>query len=230
MAAERRRAPTFTTARVKGGVVVERGLHRERLCFDGGDPDVVDELLTEADAKAAALFDGMVRVVVGDDRESSCVDGGPARRREWTPDAEPLSLIVRPDPRVGEALFKKTVDRQALEVLDEEARSLGVDGVLLTAPDGALREGTWFSFVLLLDGEWCAPPVGEGVLFSTTRERFRRSLQVMDAPLIERQLTFEDLTRAEGAVALSALLGASAVWRVGDVCLDASPSLFSGSR
>lgn len=221
MAAE----PTFTTARVRDGVVVERALHRQRLLSDGGDPSVVDELLAEADDRVAALTNGMVRVVVGEDRARSSVDAGPARRQPWKIGDPPLSILLRADPRTGESLRKKTVERRELTILDEEARALGADGVVLTGPNGELREGTWFSLLLFLDGEWCAPPVGDGVLFSTTRAAFERSLAAHGRALVTRTLTPSDLESAEAALALSALLGASAIWRVGDVVLERSAAV-----
>ncbi len=219
MTADARQA-TFTTARVTSGVVVERALHRERLLRDGGERSLVDELLADADTRAAPLADGMVRVVVGADRASSRVEAGPARRRAWSLGDPPLSLLVRADPREGEALTKKTVERRALSALDDEARALGADGVLLSGPDGELREGTWFSVVLRLDDAWCAPAVGAGVLFSTTRAALERTLAARGETLLERRLTLADLSRADAALALSALLGTSAIWRVGDVVLD----------
>lgn len=221
---DRAREPTFTTARVTGGVVVWRALHRERLLRDGGDPALVGRLLDAADAKAAALHEGMVRVIVGSDDETSRVEAGPARRRPWTAADPPMSLLLRPDPRVGDALRQKTLERSALTALDEEARALGADGVLLTGPGGELREGTWFSFVLLLGGHWHAPPLGDGVLYSTTRAALQRALAASGEGLVERPLTFADLQRADGAAALSALLGASAVWRVGAVPLPTDAS------
>lgn len=201
------------------GAVVARELHRERLVRDGGLPALVDDLLREADARAAALGNGMVRVVVGASRASSSVEAGPARRRPWRVEDRPLSLLLREDPRTGTALFRKTLERSALSALDDEARAQGADGVLLMAPDGSLREGTWFSFLLHVDGAWSAPPVGEGVLFSTTRAFVERALAARGTPIVTRRLSVDDLSRANGAACLSALLGTSAIWQVGDVRL-----------
>lgn len=223
----REREPTFTTARVTEGAIVARALHRERLLRDGGDPGLVDDLLRQADARAATLKEGMVRVIVGSSRASSFVEAGPARRRPWREGDPPLALVVREDPRTGAGLSQKTLERSALTALDEEAKAEGADGALLVGPDGSLREGTWFSFLLYVDGAWSAPPVGEGVLFSTTRAFVERALRDRGKPFVTRRLSLDDLSRADAAACLSALLGASAVRQVGDVRLPMEASLLN---
>lgn len=211
------RSGRLTTAQIAAGRIVRRELHRARFLYDGVPTDVADAALADADAAARRLGEGMIRVLLY--REAGGwrpkIDAGPARRRPFAAGDAPLSLILRPDPREGEALLTKSLDRRALVAVEDEAARLGADGALLEGPDG-LREGTWFSFVVRLEGAWCAPPIGEGVLFSTTRAAFADALARRGERLRAMRLSRADLRRAEGALVLSSLLGAAPVARVED--------------
>lgn len=210
----------FTTARVSGGRILRRALHRARLLHDGGAPELVDALLLEGDRQAAALVEGMARLllVVEGGRVVARVETGPARRSAWAPGDPPLRLITRLDPRPPEGPFVKSLDRASFAPLEEEARALGADGVLLEGPEG-LREGTWFHVAVLAHGVWRTPPVGPGVLYGTTRAAFLAAARARGDRIEECPLSRAHLEQAEGMLALSSLLGMAAVSHVDEAAL-----------
>lgn len=208
------RLNTFTTARVVGGKLLRRALHRERLLREAPVAGIVDALLEQADREARGVGDGMVRVVVGPSAADSRVEAGPARRPLYPVDGPGLRLGLGSDPRRGAELWCKTADRHRLHATELAAAARGYDGAVLLGPEGQLREGTWFSLLVQLPGGWAAPPLGPGVIYSTTRAAVELHLSECGQPLSTQRLTLEDLDSAQGVIALSALLGVAPVVEV----------------
>lgn len=190
----------FTTARVRKSKIAHASLHQRRLFRDATfiAPTLVPAIslaMEEAQKKAARLKEGVVRVSLGQSVEvTTSAKGRPA----WTVGSPELDVDVAPDPRSGSGLWVKSEDRDALA-------SVPCD-TLLFGPQGEIREGTWFSVALFVDGVWVLPPLGPGVLFGTTREWFAHHARAKMVRLGE-----EALGRCEGALALSALLGVAPI-------------------
>jgi branched-subunit amino acid aminotransferase/4-amino-4-deoxychorismate lyase len=191
----------FTTARVEGGVIVRRDLHRERLLDEGPDAPLVERALSEADELAAQLGDGMVRVAVGRklDKLRRVVAAAPARRPPWKAQHAPIRIGVAVDPRT--LPVTKQIEREALDRLDALSRRLGMDGAVLIGPEG-VREGTWFHLAIRRGERWVTPPRSPMVSFGTTRTTF---LERDDAE--EGAISLDELLNADEIRVMSALLG-----------------------
>jgi para-aminobenzoate synthetase/4-amino-4-deoxychorismate lyase len=99
-------------------------------------------------------------------------------------------------------LFHKTTSR---EVYEERARRhRNADDVILVNRRGELTETTRANLAVLLDGQWCTPPLTSGLLPGIERARMLR-----EGTVIERVVMLEDLERSSGIATMSSLRG----WR-----------------
>lgn len=124
--------------------------------------------------------------------------------RPLTPAPEPVRLAVDTVPTVflaGLSAHKTTV-RDHFDAARE--RHPEVDDVILRGAHGRLVETAIASLALRLDGTWCTPPLEDGCL-----EGVGRRLALERGELVERELTVEDLRRAEEIAVISSARG----WR-----------------
>jgi len=99
-------------------------------------------------------------------------------------------------------LFHKTTDRDRYE--EALRRHPGIDDVILQNADGHVTETTRANLAVLIDGEWCTPALGCGLLPGIERERL-----LEQGLLVERVITKEMCERATALATLSSLRG----WR-----------------
>jgi para-aminobenzoate synthetase/4-amino-4-deoxychorismate lyase len=99
----------------------------------------------------------------------------------------------------------KTSDRTAYDRGVQAAMAAGAFDCLFLRDDGVVLEGGRSSLLALIDGQWCTPPLGDGVLAGVMRAQL---LADPNWDVAERQLTREDLERAEALVVCNALRGA----------------------
>ena len=99
-------------------------------------------------------------------------------------------------------LFHKTSSR---EIYDERIqRHRHADDVILVNQRGELTETTRANIAVLLEGQWCTPPLTAGLLPGIERARL-----ITDGSLVERIIMLEDLEYAQGVATMSSLRG----WR-----------------
>ena len=80
--------------------------------------------------------------------------------------------------------------------------STDVDDVVLWNERGEITETTIANLAVELDGTWCTPPLGCGLLPGVERERL-----IEDGTLVERVLSIADLRRARSIAVLNSLRG-----------------------
>lgn len=129
-----------------------------------------------------------------------------------------LEVSERPLPEPGDAPVRLAVDTKASEdstwrrhktsrrqFCDAARQRHGeVDDVILVTATGRVTETTIASLAVQLDGQWCTPPVSDGLLPGIGRE-----IALADGRLVERSITVDDLQRATGIAVVSSVRG----WR-----------------
>jgi para-aminobenzoate synthetase / 4-amino-4-deoxychorismate lyase len=116
----------------------------------------------------------------------------------------PVRLVVDPEPVDGESLWlrHKTTRRTVYSARAE--RHPEADDVVLVDRHGRVTETTIANLAVHLDGRWWTPPLATGLLPGVERGRL-----VQLGQLAERDLTPDDLRRADGLAVVSSLRG----WR-----------------
>lgn len=100
-------------------------------------------------------------------------------------------------------LFHKTTQRALYTRAFAEAAREGFADVLFFNERGELTEGAISNVFLVLDGQWCTPPVTCGLLDGVER----RHLLATRPAIVERILTRADLERAEAVYLSNAVRG-----------------------
>jgi branched-chain amino acid aminotransferase len=77
-----------------------------------------------------------------------------------------------------------------------EAKALGATDCVMCNADGHVTEASTSNLFALLDGVWCTPLLGDGILAGITRAHLLDFLPQCGAAVAERQLTAGDLRRA----------------------------------
>jgi len=174
-------------------------------------------------ASAAAFgfpFDDAAIRAVLDAELAQCAPGRTWRLRlELAPDgrcsiargelaeiAQPVTLLPAPQPTVADDPFlrHKTTVRDRYDAAWREAERQGAFDMLFFNRDGMLTEGARSNVFVRIDGRWCTPPLSAGLLPGVMR-----SVLLADPAwqAIERDITADDLRRAEEVVVCNALRG-----------------------
>ena len=160
----------------------------------------IDERALQAALGQVAALEGAQLVRLRLRRDGSvCVEPRPL-----TPAPEPVRLALDAQTTAFPAGLSahKTSVRDHFDAARE--RHPEADDVILRGAHGRLVETTIASLALRLDGTWCTPPLEDGCL-----DGVGRRLALGGGELVERQLTVEDLRRAEEIAVISSVRG----WR-----------------
>lgn len=123
-----------------------------------------------------------------------------------TPLAEPVRLVLADTPTASSDVFlrHKTSVRSRYDAAWRGAEAQGAFDALFFNERGELTEGGRSNVFVLLDGQWCTPPLSCGLLPGVMRSVLLAA-PAWDA--VERVITREMLLRAEGIVVCNALRG-----------------------
>lgn len=97
----------------------------------------------------------------------------------------------------------KTTSYAENMVLLAGAARVGADEVLLANTVGNLCEGATSNVVVEMDGALITPPLSSGCLPGITRELLLETLADAGRPIVERDIAFDDLGRAEAVALIS---------------------------
>jgi para-aminobenzoate synthetase/4-amino-4-deoxychorismate lyase len=120
------------------------------------------------------------------------------------PTPGPVRLVVDPQPVDGESVWLRHKTTRRDVYTERRARHPDADDVVLTNQLGQVTETTIANIAAHVDGHWQTPPLAAGCLPGVERGRLVESDR-----LRERDLTPEDLRRAEALAVVSSLRG----WR-----------------
>lgn len=141
-------------------------------------------------------------------------------------------VLVRPAPPVSGNPAKLAIvqrlrnDRRALDPATKsgnylnnllalaEARSMGATDCLMANADGNITEGSTSNFFARIDGTWCTPPLGAGLLAGVTRRLLLELMARRSEPCAERNLTPDDVRGAEELFLSSTLRDISPVTHI----------------
>jgi len=123
-----------------------------------------------------------------------------------SPLSEPVRLVLADAPTASNDVFlrHKTAVRSRYDAAWRGAEAQGAFDALFFNERGELTEGGRSNVFVLLDGQWCTPPLGCGLLPGVMRS-VMLAAPAWDA--VERVITREMLLRAEGIVVCNALRG-----------------------
>ena len=123
-----------------------------------------------------------------------------------SPLSEPVRLVLADAPTASNDVFlrHKTAVRSRYDAAWRSAEAQGAFDALFFNEHGELTEGGRSNVFVLLDGQWCTPPLGCGLLPGVMRS-VMLAAPAWDA--VERVITREMLLRAEGIVVCNALRG-----------------------
>ena len=123
-----------------------------------------------------------------------------------TPLSEPVRLVLADTPIASNDVFlrHKTAVRSRYDAAWRSAETQGAFDALFFNERGELTEGGRSNVFVLLDGQWCTPPLACGLLPGVMRS-VMLAAPAWDA--VERVITREMLLRAEGIVVCNALRG-----------------------
>ncbi|MEN8198610.1 MAG: aminodeoxychorismate synthase component I [Thermodesulfobacteriota bacterium] len=108
--------------------------------------------------------------------------------------------------------YHKTTHRELFQQEFAEAQQQGLFDVCFVNELGELTEGAISNLILLLDGQYCTPPVSSGLLGGTLR---RRLLADNPTRLFEKSLLPVDLARAEALFCCNGVRGLTQVRLLG---------------
>jgi branched-chain amino acid aminotransferase len=107
---------------------------------------------------------------------------------------------VHPDALVVHGVPVKSYPyTHRLEIL-EQARSNGFDEALVTSADGKICEGSVCNVLLKIKGDWCTPPLSDGVLAGVMR-----ALVIENCDVMVRSIAVSEIQEIESAFLLSSL-------------------------
>ncbi len=92
-----------------------------------------------------------------------------------------------------------------------EAQAAGATDCLMANAQGFVTEASTANLFAFLDGQWCTPPLADGLLAGVTRRLVLDCLAQSGEPAAERQLTPADVRRAEDLCLTSTLRDVAAV-------------------
>jgi para-aminobenzoate synthetase/4-amino-4-deoxychorismate lyase len=123
-----------------------------------------------------------------------------------SPLAEPVRLVLADTPTASNDVFlrHKTSVRSRYDAAWRSAEAHGAFDALFFNERGELTEGGRSNVFVLLDGQWCTPPLSCGLLPGVMRSVM---LAAAGWDAVERVITREMLLRAEGIVVCNALRG-----------------------
>jgi len=182
--------------------------HLERLAASAEYFDFAVDVTEVAAALGAAVAgrsrDTRVRLRVGRGGAASVECGvlGPV------PTIYRLGIASSPIDERDPFLYHKTTWRGAYE--RALATRADCDDVLLWNGSGHLTESCIANLIVQVDGQRVTPPVECGLLAGTARAQL-----LADGRLVEQELTFDDLARAESVSLVNAVRGEFAVTLVG---------------
>jgi branched-chain amino acid aminotransferase len=104
-----------------------------------------------------------------------------------------------------------------LEILTQ-AKSAGLDDVVIVNRDGFITETAIANLVLEIDGEWITPPLSDGVLPGVMR-----ALCIERNGVVVRQIRAGQLNEIRSGFVVSSLKIAQPIGRIGDHVLTISP-------
>jgi branched-chain amino acid aminotransferase len=132
------------------------------------------------------------------------------------PDTIALATITYAPTRVLDGV--KSLSYAANMLASRLAREAGADEALLVTPHGRVLEGPTTSFVYVLGGRLCTPPLSDRILDSITR---RVLFAVTDVE--ERETTREDLRAVDEAFLASSMREVHPVHAIDGTPIDAAP-------
>jgi para-aminobenzoate synthetase/4-amino-4-deoxychorismate lyase len=120
------------------------------------------------------------------------------------PPDRPVRLALDAEPVDSGSVWLRHKTTRRSVYADRAARHPEADDVILTDEHGRVTETTIANLAVRLDGEWWTPPLSAGCLPGVERGRL-----VDDGVLRERELTVDDVRRAEELAVVNSLRG----WR-----------------
>jgi branched-chain amino acid aminotransferase len=117
----------------------------------------------------------------------------------------------------------KTANKLAQIMARAEADAAGADEALLCNTDGFVVEGASSNLFWVEGDTICTPPLASGILAGVTRAVTLELCAKLDLPQAERQITPENLRRAQGVFVTLSSLGVVAAATLDGVSLQHSP-------
>jgi branched-chain amino acid aminotransferase len=210
----------FETLRVDDGTARDVEAHLDRLFASlprialevSEDRGALEQAIAEI-AAAAPRPCARLRLTVS----RGTPNDGPTRLIEAFPYAPPspdatLKVVLLPEIRIdsqGPLAGLKSLSYQANRLALARALAAGADEAILLNERGELCEGSRSNLALRLDGKWLTPPLRSGCLPGTVRRRLLERGEIE-----ERDLSPEDLDRAEGIQLMNSLWGVVAGRRI----------------
>jgi len=153
---------------------------------------------------------------------------------DYAPGPPTWVVMVRPAPQVAGRPAKVALvprlrnDRRALDPAAKsgnylnnvlglaEAKQRGATDCIMLNRDGSLTEASTSNLFVRLDGTWCTPPLQAGILAGITRGLLLQWLTEAGTPVAERDLTADDLRRADEMFLSSTLRNVGPVTHLDD--------------
>ncbi len=207
----------FETVRVRDdGSVRWLDKHVARLRGSGkalGYPDEQLEHGVEALRSLSHREAGVWRVTVSRPGHGVAFGGEGSvllRHRPWAPPARPRLTIARGFYLPGDFLAEhKTTSFMRYVEARRRAQQQGFDDAVLASGTGLVGEASAANIVAIVEGR-AVTPAARGILPGVTREGLLELAAERGQPIEERELTLDELERADEVILLSAGLGALA--------------------
>ena len=180
--------------------------HLDRPCPADLRRRVVDSVAHLGPARIRLLVHPDGGLVIEDHRLPVATTGSPIRLCIDHVAVDPADL----------GLFHKTTDRR--RYVERSERHPSADDVVLVNLRDEVTETTRANLAVRIDGTWCTPPLGSGLLPGVERGRL-----VEEGRLLERTITIEELSAADEIATVSSLRG----WNVAIV--EPCPRCATGS-
>jgi branched-chain amino acid aminotransferase len=206
----------YEVLRTVGDVPFAWPEHYERLCASAAAIRLELDLSEAAVARRVAATlaardhgDSYVRLIV-----TRGTGTAPNIGLDYAPGPPCWIVLVRPVPQISGKPAKVAIvdrlrnDRRALDPATKsgnylnnvlalaEARAQGATDCLMANAAGNITEGATSNFFALLDGTWCTPPLGAGILAGVTRRLLLELLPRLGERVAERDLAPRDVRGA----------------------------------
>lgn len=193
-----------------------------RLELDLDDDELARRIAATVDA--AGHGDSYVRIIVtrGPGSAPNIDFAYATGKPTWVILVRPLSPLTGKPVQLA-VIDRLRTDRRALDPATKsgnylnsvlglaEAKALGATDCLMLNHDGFVTEGSTSNVFARIDGAWCTPPLDAGILAGVTRGLLLEFLRGTGEDALERNLSVDDLHRAEELFLSSSLRDVSPV-------------------
>jgi branched-chain amino acid aminotransferase len=125
--------------------------------------------------------------------------------------------ILHTTEQLSNRVEKRYPYTKNLEILSQ-AKSAGLDDVLMINRDGFITETSIANLIFEIDGDWITPPLSDGVLPGVMR-----ALLIERNEVVVRQIRASQLNEIRSGFVVSSLKIAQPIGRIGDQVLAISP-------